>query len=186
MQNLPYSLLAELDKTRNKGHPPVHLWHPEVEKDIDLVIDRQGIWQYQGSPITRPRLVKLFASVLRREADEYFLVTPVEKCRIRVEDVPFQGLLMDVTGEAEAQCLAITTDMGESVPVDAEHRLRIVQSGDEWVPYVMVRNNLEARLIRNVYYQLAELLTEYPHPESGDAWLGVWSFGEFFPMMPAG
>ena len=185
MQNLPYSLLAELDKSPNKGRPPVHLWHPEVQKDIDLMIDRQGVWWYQGSAIKRPRLVRLFASVLRREGDDYFLVTPVEKCRIRIEDAPFQGVLMDVTGEGKAQCLAITTDMGESIPVDAEHRLRIKQSGNDRAPYVMVRDGLEARLVRNVYYQLAELLAEYPHPESGDAWLGVWSCGELFPLLPA-
>ena len=79
---LPYSLMSELGKVQENEHPPVHLWHPDVERDIDLVISRDGVWNYLGSPIKRPRLVRLFASVLRRDGDDYFLVTPVEKCRI--------------------------------------------------------------------------------------------------------
>ena len=96
---LAYSLMSELGKVQENEHPPVHLWHPNVERDIDLVISRDGVWNYLGSPIKRPRLVRLFASVLRRDGDDYYLVTPVEKCRITVKDVPFQVVLMNVTGE---------------------------------------------------------------------------------------
>jgi len=183
--DLPYSLLSELEKVQDKGLPPVHLWHPENEKDIDLVIEQDGTWQYQGSPIKRPRLIKLFSSVLRKDGDDYFLVTPVEKCRIQVEDAPFQGILMDVDGEGQAQRLRVTTDMGEQVTINREHPLRIQQVDEQWIPYVMIRAGLEARLNRNVYYQLADLMVEHAHPDSGDSWLCIWSDGELFPMMPA-
>ena len=152
MQDLPYSLMSELEKVSGSGHPPVHQWHPEVEKDIDLVVTRDGVWNYLGTPIKRPRLVRLFSSVLRRDGDEYFLVTPVEKCRITVEDVPFQVLLLDDEGEGESRNLTVTTDMAESVPVDADHPLRIIQEGDEWIPYIMIRDGMEGRCNRNVYY----------------------------------
>ena len=165
--------------------PPVHLWHPENEKDIDLVIEQDGTWQYQGSAIKRPRLIKLFASVLRKDGDDYFLVTPVEKCRIQVEDAPFQGILMEVDGEGQAQRLTLTTDVGEQVIINEEHPLRIQQAGEQWIPYVMIRAGLEARLNRNVYYQLAELMVEHEHPVEGEQWLCIWSDGELFPMMPA-
>ena len=93
MEDLPYSLMSELDKVSGTSNPPVHLWHPELEKDIDLVVSRNGLWNYLGTPIKRPRLVRLFASVLRKEADEYFLVTP-DYCRRR----PFSGAPHDGRG----------------------------------------------------------------------------------------
>ena len=93
MRNLPYSLISDLEKVSTKSNPPVHLWHPDIEKSIDLVVKENGVWEYEGSPINRPRLVRLFASVLRREGDSYFLVTPAEKCLIKVEDVPFENYL---------------------------------------------------------------------------------------------
>ena len=181
---LPYSLMSELGKVQENEHPPVHLWHPDVERDIDLVISRDGVWNYLGSPIKRPRLVRLFASVLRRDGDDYYLVTPVEKCRITVEDVPFQVVLMNVTGEGISTCLQVTTDMGEVIPVDDEHPLRIIQDGAQWIPYVVIRDGMEARLNRNVYYQLADLMIPGKHLTLDGEWLGVWSHENFFPMLP--
>ncbi len=177
MQDLPYSLMVELDKVAGKENPPVHLWHPANQQDIDMVIQRDGTWLYQGTPIRRRRLVHLFGSVLRREGDDYYLVTPVEKCRITVEDAPFQALLMSVSGADSAQWLQMTTDMGEEVIVDAEHPLRMTQQCDEWVPYVLVRDGMEARVSRNVYYQLADLMVEH------EGAIGVWSGGTFFACM---
>ena len=174
--------MSELDKVSGKPNPPVHLWQPEQERDIDMVIGRDGTWSYLGSPINRPRLVHLFASVLRREGDEYYLVTPAEKCRMIVEDVPFQVLLMDVSGEDDTQRLDVTTDMGEKITIDVEHPLRIEQQGEEWVPYVLVRDGMEGRLNRNVYYQLTELIVEDADGH-GEACLGVWSAGTFFPLL---
>ena len=180
---LPYSLMSELGKVQGSELPPVHLWQPEVARDIDILISRDGVWNYLGSPIKRPRLVRLFASVLRREGDDYYLVTPVEKCRITVEDVPFQVLLMDVAGVGESTCLQLTTDMGEVVSIDHEHPLRIIQDGDEWIPYVVIRDGMEGRLNRNVYYQLADLMVPGKHPTASGEWLGVWSHENFFPML---
>ena len=176
MQDLPYSLMTELEKVARKDLPPVALWQPEVEKDIDMEVLPDGTWNYMGTPILRRRLIHLFASVLRKEGDDYFLVTPLEKCRIRVLDVPFQIILMNVIGEGASQSLEITTDMGETVVVDSEHPLRIVHRNDESIPYVMIRAGMEGRMNRNVYYQLAGLLTE----REGE--LGVWSRNHFFEV----
>ncbi|MAM81489.1 MAG: proteophosphoglycan precursor [Gammaproteobacteria bacterium] len=174
MQDLPYSLMTELEKVARKDLPPVALWQPEVEKDIDMEVLPDGTWNYMGTPILRRRLIHLFASVLRKEGDDYFLVTPLEKCRIRVLDVPFQIILMNVIGEGASQSLEITTDMGETVVVDSEHPLRMVHRNDESIPYVMIRAGMEGRMNRNVYYQLAGLLTD----REGE--LGVWSRNHFF------
>ena len=176
MQDLPYSLMTELEKVARKDLPPVALWQPEVEKDIDMEVLPDGTWNYMGTPILRRRLIHLFASVLRKEGDDYFLVTPLEKCRIRVLDVPFQIILMNVIGEGASQSLEITTDMGETVVVDSEHPLRMVHRNDESIPYVMIRAGMEGRMNRNVYYQLAGLLTD----REGE--LGVWSRNHFFEV----
>ena len=182
-EDLPYSLMAELDKVGGSDNPPVHLWHPDNEKDIDLTITKTGVWNYLGTPIKRPRLVRLFASVLRKDLNEYFLVTPVEKCRITVEDVPFQIILMDVKGEGEQQEITLTSDMGESFALDADHGLRILRSGEETIPYLHVRGDMDGRVNRNVYYQMAELLQQ--RNDSGQEWLGLWSHGQFFRFIPA-
>ncbi|MAM82224.1 MAG: proteophosphoglycan precursor [Gammaproteobacteria bacterium] len=176
MQDLPYSLMTELEKVARKDLPPVALWQPEVEKDIDMEVLPDGTWNYMGTPILRRRLIHLFASVLRKEGDDYYLVTPLEKCRIRVLDVPFQIILMNVIGEGASQSLEITTDMGETVVVDSEHPLRMVHRNDESIPYVMIRAGMEGRMNRNVYYQLAGLLTD----REGE--LGVWSRNHFFEV----
>lgn len=182
----PYSLLAELEKVKDKGNPPIHLWNPDNVQDIDIVIKRDGTWLYQDSPITRNRLVRLFAVVLRREDDdEYYLVTPVEKCRIRVEDAPFQAILLDVAGEGRNQELCFTTNVAEQVVADEDHPLRfeIDEETAEPAPYILVRDRLEALLSRTVYYQLVEYCTT--HEIDGVRWFGVWSCGQFFPMMKA-
>lgn len=176
----PYSLLAELESVKHLGKPPIHLWHPEHVSDIDMCILRDGSWRYNGSAITRQRLVRLFSTVLRKEGDRYFLVTPVEKCLIKVEDAPFQAVLLEARGEAEQQMLAFTTNVADVVVADAEHPLRfeIDEETREPSPYVMVRDELEARLSRNVFYQLADLAKE--RFIDGEPWMGVWSGGEFF------
>ncbi|MFT7221865.1 MAG: hypothetical protein ACI8Z1_003488 [Candidatus Azotimanducaceae bacterium] len=186
MHDLPYSLMSELQKHVDKGLPPVELWHPDVVRDIDLTIHRDGTWFYGGTRIKRPRMIKLFASVLRRDEDEYFLVTPGEKCRITVEDVPFQMILMEVAGIGKEQCLTLISDMADTIALDEAHPLRIErrdneQGDDEWIPYVLVRGEMEGRLSRNVYYQLADLLVS--EHQDGEPWLGVWSHGKFFPLM---
>ena len=166
------SLVAQFD-TRAK--PPVENWKPERTSAIDIRIDRQGCWYYQGSSIERSRMVALFSTILWREENEYFLITPQEKLRIEVEDAPFVAMLMDVNGSDQNQSLRFTDNTGNQFHADTEHRLWLSQSHDDQpAPYVMVRRNLPALLSRAVYYQLAELLVEYQSVP------GVWSEGVFF------
>lgn len=175
----PYSLLADLEQVRAKGKPSIHLWHPENISDIDMSIEADGSWMYLGTPITRQRLSHLFSTVLRREADgEYYLVTPVEKCRIRVVDAPFVAIVLEESGTGTDQTLRFTTNMADEVTADAEHPIRVqhnLETGEP-VPYLMIRDGLEAKITRNVYYQLADLVVEQ------DDVLGVWSAGVFFPL----
>jgi len=186
MSDVPYSLLAELAQVKHLEHPPIHLWNPDNVKDIDIVVRRDGTWLHEGTPITRQRLVRLFSTVLRREDDdEYYLVTPVEKCRIEVEDAPFQAVLLEVTGEGEKQVLRFTTNVADEVVAGEKHPLRLVidpKSGEP-SPYLLVRDRLEALISRNVYYQLADLMV--PALVDGERWLGVWSEGRFFKFMQA-
>jgi uncharacterized protein len=182
IEHAPYSLLAQLEKVKGKGLPPVHLWHPENVNDIDMLIQADGSWMYMGTPITRQRLVRLFSTVLRRDDDEFFLVTPVEKCRIAVEDAPFQAVLLENTGGGKGQKLKFTTNMAEQVVADESHPLRfeIDAASGEPSPYIMVRDGLEAKLVRSVYYQLAELVVE--QSVNSENWLGVWSENVFFKI----
>ena len=167
-----------------KGPAPGHLWNPPFCGDIDMRIARDGTWYYQGTPITRPAMVKLFSNVLLREGDDYFLVTPVEKVGIRVDDAPFVVVTMEVEGQGGEQVLRMTTLTGEVFEIGAQHPLRvdIDSATQEPTPYVGVRGNLEALVHRNVFYQLVDLADT--HECTGHAWLGVWSAGEFFALGP--
>lgn len=183
MSQTPYSLLAELQQVKSKGKPPIHLWNPDKIQDIDMEICADGTWNYLGTPIERPRLVHLFASVMRIEDGQYFLVTPAEKCRIRVQDVPFQIVLMANNGEGAQQEIEFTTNMSESVHLSRENPLRAEIDADakETALYVMIRDGLEARINRNVYYQLTDLLVQYE--VAGSLWHGIWSQSAFFPVI---
>ncbi|MDM8347874.1 DUF1285 domain-containing protein [Pseudomonas sp. sp1636] len=177
-------LLAQIPKSEQKGLPPVHLWNPDFCGDIDMRIARDGSWFYMGTPIGRKPMVKLFSTIIRRDGDDYFLVTPVEKVGIRVDAAPFVAVSLQVDGEGEAQVLRFTTNVEEEVAAGAEHPLRVElnELTQEPAPYVHVRSNLEALIHRNVFYQLVELAV--PREIDGQAWLGVWSSGEFFPIGP--
>jgi hypothetical protein len=170
-------LLAHIP-TAKKGLPPVHLWNPEFCGHIDMRIARDGTWFYQGTPIARPAMVKLFSGILRRDGDEYVLVTPVEKVGIVVDDAPFVVIDMQVTGEGEQQTLRFTSNVEDTFDAGEEHPLRVETDPctHEPSPYVRVRRNLEARIHRNVFYRLVELAVVR------DGWLGVWSGGVFFPI----
>jgi len=182
-EDAPYSLMAALEKVKGKGRPPIHLWHPDTIKDIDMVIKKDGTWMYMGTPITRRRLVHLFSTVLLKDKDEYFLVTPVEKCRIIVEDAPFQAVLLDNAGAGKNQVLKFTTDMAEEVNAGADHQFRFEVNAEteEPAPYLMIRDGLEAKLSRSVYYQLADLMVS--ESVNDENWFGVWSDGMFFQML---
>jgi len=175
-------LLAQLSAGEKKGLPPVHLWNPPFCGDLDMRIARDGTWFYQGTPIGRPAMVRLFSTVIRRDGDDYFLVTPVEKVGIQVEDAPFVAVRLDVSGEGEAQLLRFVTNVDDVVEAGQEHPLRVSldPQTQEPSPYIHVRANLEALVHRNVFYQLVDLAV--PGDVDGESWLDVWSGGGFFPI----
>jgi uncharacterized protein len=176
----PLAGLKDVEKAGG-ALPPVHLWNPPFCGDIDMRIAQDGTWYYMNSPIGRKPLYTLFSRVLRRDADKYFLVTPVEKCGIRVDDAPFVAVRMHVTGGGETQLLSFEPNVDDHVAVNAAHPLRFAdEAGTEGLkPYVMVRANLEALVSRALYYDLVALGTV-----RGE-WFGVWSAGTFFPMKKA-
>lgn len=156
---------------------------PPIDRgDLDMRIARDGTWFYRGSPIGRPPLVKLFASVLRREADgRYWLVTPAERGRIEVEDVPFLAVAITTEGEGRDQQLIFRTNLDEFVTAGPENPLRVeTTASGEPAPYVLVRDRLEARLARPVFYELVELGAEELIGETTQ--FGAWSRGVFFRL----
>lgn len=177
-------LMAQIPPAGSKGMPPVHLWNPDFCGNIDMRIARDGSWFYMGTPIGRAAMVRLFSTIIRRDGDDYFLVTPVEKVGITVDDAPFVAVSLQATGQGRAQVLRFVTNVGDEVEAGGEHPLRVVLNAQtqEPSPYVHIRANLEALIHRNVFYQLVELAQ--PHEIDGKAWLGVWSGGVFFPIGP--
>lgn len=180
--NKTADLLAQIPMLGKKGLPPVHLWNPPCCGDIDMRIARDGSWFYLGTPIGRKPMVKLFSSIIRRDGDAYFLVTPVEKVGIQVDDAPFVAVSLQVEGEGEAQMLRFTSNVEDEVLAGSAHPLRFVldPNTQQPSPYVLMRSNLEALILRSVFYQLVELAQ--PCEVDGQTWLGVWSSGVFFPI----
>ncbi len=175
--------LAGLKEAQGKGGglPPVHLWNPPFCGDIDMRIAGDGTWFYMNSPIGRKPLYVLFSRVIRKDDDKYFLVTPVEKCGIRVDDAPFVAVRMKVDGHGKAQAITFETNVDDAVTVDADHPLRFAEEEGTGglKPYVLVRANLEALVVRALFYDLVALGSV-----EGE-WFGVWSSGVFFPMQKA-
>lgn len=138
-----------------RGPAPVHLWRPAHCGDIDIVIRRDGVWMHEGSPIGRTELVRLFSTILRKDPDGYHLVTPGEKMRIQVEDLPFRAIAVERRGEA----LVFTTDVGDEVTADADHPIVVETNAasGEPQPSVRVRSDLWARIVRPVFYDLVEM-----------------------------
>lgn len=168
---------------KERGLPPVHLWNPPFLGNIDIQILRDGTWIHEGGEIKRPELVRLFSSILRKDGDSYFLVTPVEKVGITVEDAPFVAVDVDCTGTGENQILTFTTNVGDTVTAGPDAPIRLVQetAQGEPAPYVMVRAGLEARLDRKTFYRMVELGTH--HVVNDQDWFGVWSDGAFFALI---
>jgi hypothetical protein len=158
--------------------PPVHLWHPDLCGDIDIVIRADGTWMHEGSPIGRPELVRLFSTVLRLDPDGYHLVTPGEKLKIEVLDLPFRAVAMERAG----QDLVFTTDVGDVVHAGPDHPITVETdpSSGEPAPRIFVRRGLEARIVRSVFYDLVE------GAEVRDGQLMVGSGGAWFALGPPG
>lgn len=164
-----------------KGLPPIHLWDPPFCGDIDMRIARDGTWYYEGGAITRPGLVRLFSTILRKEDDRYVLVTPVEKVGITVDDAPFVAIDFEVSGSGSEQSLCFETNVGDHAIAgpDCPLRFEIDSRTGEPSPYVLIRNDLEALIDRKSFYRLVEIGCVQ------DGWFGVWSGGQFFPIMAA-
>ena len=181
------SNFARLEKSLNKisvkMEAPVHLWNPEYCGDLDIRILRDGSWLYQGSKINRLNLIKLFSSVLKKEGDKFFLVTPVEKIGIMVDDAPFVIDQIQIEGSGTEQEISFMTQVGQIVHLDKDHHLRIEykENSQQPSPYVNVRNNLDALLDRKTFYKLVDLGSMQKY--EGDIWYGVWSNSVFFPLI---
>ncbi len=168
-----------------KGPAPVHLWNPPFCGDLDMRIAGDGTWYYLKTPIGRPALVKLLASVLKREGDKYYLVTPVEKCGIRVEDAPFLAAELEVAGKASRRVLHFRTNVDDWVACGPQHALRFEPepATGGLKPYLHVRRDLWAKVTRALFYDLVELGEE--RDVGGQRMFGIASDSEFFPMQPA-
>ena len=152
------SLFEQLEQAQHARRlPPVNRWQPAAIGKIDIRIARDGTWYHEGRPILRQPLVTLFAGVLRREGDHYFLVTPAQKLAIEVEDVPFIGIQLTRAGEGAQQRLLLSTNVGDHVLIAREHPLLMRERNGQLVPYVNVRDGLAARLLPSIYYELVEL-----------------------------
>ena len=177
----PQSALIDrlLETAEARYAPDIRAWKPQRRVDSNMRIAADGRWFHRGGEIKRPEMVKLFAALLRREEDEHFLVTPVEKAFIEVEDMPFLIVDFEIDGEGREQRLLVRTNLEEWVPVrhDGQLRMTPVPSGEGNCPCAEARPGLMARFTRAANFRFADLLLER------DGWLGVWSYGTFYPMV---
>lgn len=168
---------------RQKRPPPVESWNPPFCGDLDIRIKRDGSWHYLGTPINREPLVRLFGTILRKDADgKTYLVTPVEKVGITVEDAHFIGVDVNASGNGESRRIEFETNHADRVTLDRDHPLRIEFDAEtgEPTPYITVRGRLEARLDRKSFVRLVDLAVEEQRA-TGAEW-GVWSCGTFFSL----
>lgn len=175
------NLAASARAAGRKGPPPVHLWNPPFCGDIDMRIARDGTWFYLGTPIGRPELVRLFSGIIRKDGADYFLVTPVEKVGITVDDAPF--VAVDFTRCADE--IEFVTNVGDRVVAGPDHPIRVVRDAEtgEPSPYVLIRRNLEALIDRKSFYRLVDI-GETTSVDGMD-WFGVRSGDSFFPIIPS-
>lgn len=164
-----------------KGLPPVHMWNPPFCGDLDIRIARDGTWFYLGTPIGRKELVRLFSTILRKDDDNYFLVTPVEKVGITVDDAPFVAVDFEATGSDGDQVLCFETNVGDFSEAGPDNPIRVVRDPEtgEPSPYIHIRAGLEALIDRKSFYRLVELGVHH------DDWFGLWSADRFFPIIPS-
>ena len=175
---------AEAAAAHGRGPAPVHLWNPPYCGEIDMRIAADGTWFYCGSPIGRPALVKLFASILRKDPDRHVLVTPVERVGIAVDDAPFVAVEMATETQEDGGRLVFRTNVDDIVAVDADHPLRFERAAAGGLkPYLRVRDDLWALVKRPLYYDLVAL--GETAQRQGEDWFGVRSGGLFFPMARA-
>lgn len=165
-------IAASAARVAGRGPAPVHLWNPPFCGDLDMEIRADGSWFYNGTPIGRPEMVRLFASILKREGDSYFLVTPVEKVGIRVVDAPFVAIDADIGAE-----ITFTTNVGDQVTAGPDHAIEMRGTLDAPRPYVHIRRGLWALIDRKTFYRLADAAM----PDT-DGRMNVHSEGTVFPL----
>lgn len=171
------------DLIGGRGAPEGQASGPSADRHFGIRIGRDGTWYYLGSPIRRKPLVKLFSTVLRRdEVGDFWLVTPVERGRIEVEDAPFIAVEVAAKGAGRQSSLTFRTNLDDEVTADAAHPIRVSHDPEteEPAPYILVRDNLDALISRSVFYELVDMAEE--RDENGVPILGVWSEGQFFPL----
>lgn len=172
------SIAASAQEVSKGGMPPVETWNPPFCGDLDMRIARDGTWFYLGTPIGRAGLVKLFSSIIRKDGDDYFLVTPVEKVGITVDDAPFVAVDFNAAGNGETQRLRFETHVGDYVVAGPDHPIRVAyDEAGEPSPYVLVRRNLEALIDRKSFYRLVDIGAHH------EGWFGIWSGGAFFKII---
>lgn len=176
-------LKAAQDAAKQGKLPPVHLWNPDFCGDLDMEIRRDGTWFYEGTPIGRKPLVRLFSTILKLEDGKYFLVTPVEKVGIRVIDAPFVAVDIEAAGSGQTQNITFTTNVDDTVIAGPDHKIRVTRDASgEPSPYVHIRAGLEALIDRKSFYRLVDL--GEAHDLDGTQMFGVWSHETFFPIIP--
>jgi len=147
-------LLNSVNSIEEK-YPPVHLWNPDLCEGVEMRIDREGNWFYQGSIIGRDKLKILFSKILKFENGKYYLVTPVEKVPVTVDLAPY--IIVDYEVDLDHKNIILKTNLDLSIPLDKDHQLELKKIGDEHIPFVHVRNNIEGFISRSVYYSLIEI-----------------------------
>ncbi len=173
--------------TKKGGLPPVHLWNPPFCGDLDIRIARDGTWFYLGTPIGREPLVRLFSSILKREKGRYYLVTPVEKVGIIVEDAPLFAVDIEAEGAGRDQVLRFATKTGDVALASGAHPLEVRRDpvSGEPSPYILIRGEGEAALWARIDRKSFLRMVDFGCHETydGDSWFGLWSSGEFFPVI---
>lgn len=176
-------LKAAQDAAKQGKLPPVHLWNPDFCGDLDMEIRRDGTWFYEGTPIGRKPLVRLFSTILKLEDGKYFLVTPVEKVGIRVVDAPFVAVDIEAAGDGVDKTISFTTNVGDTVVAGEGHAIRVERDETgEPSPYVHIRAGLEALIDRKSFYRLVDM--GEAHDVDGTQMFGIWSRSTFFPIIP--
>jgi uncharacterized protein len=180
----PDSLFEQLSQQTHKL-PPVDKWNPDQVGHSNMRIDTDGRWYYQDSEIQRPEMVRLFSTVLRRDGDRHYLVTPGERLEIDVDDAPFVAVDMEAKGDGQAQEIVFKTNVGDLVVADASHAIFIEGNPQAPRPYLRVRGGLNARISRAVYYRLVDMASQRDtaaERDAGEKIVGVWSGNEFFEL----
>ena len=175
---MDFSDLLQSVNSIEEKYPPVHLWNPDLCEGVEMKIDREGNWFYQNSIIGRDKLKILFSRILKLEEGKYFLVTPVEKVPVIVDLAPY--MIVDYEVDSDHKNIILKTNLDLSIPLDNDHRLELKNIGDEHIPFVHVRNNIEGFISRSVYYSLIEIALKQDNGSSNQ--LTLKSFASEFSL----